>query len=75
MISHFPKVCRCCGSAHSESQWDDLPVVGRLDDRDDSLDGALLELRNCTCGTTLSVCLADWSFDGEQWMPVEDGNA
>jgi len=48
-------VKRCaCGRAFSRNQWRALPRCGRmhLPQR-----GAILELRNCTCGTSLSVDL------------------
>lgn len=47
----FPKVCSKCAYAHSAAEWYALPYVGTqmLDDT------ATLELRNCACGSTISI--------------------
>lgn len=47
------KQCKC-GRAYSKSEWERLPVVGHqlTDDEEGQYD---LEMRNCTCGSTLGV--------------------
>jgi len=45
-------VKRCaCGLAYDRAGWEALPSRGRTDDGE----GGQLELRNCTCGSTLAV--------------------
>lgn len=43
------KVC-ACGRAYSPAEWCALPFVGIMRD-----DVETLELRNCTCGSTLAI--------------------
>lgn len=45
------KMCRCCGVAYDAETWRALQYVGAQDDGD----GGFLELRNCPCGSTLSL--------------------
>ena len=45
----FPKACGC-GLIYSREAWGKLEYLGPQDDGE-----ALLELRNCTCGSTLAV--------------------
>lgn len=45
-----PKVCGC-GREHDAFAWARLPFVGLMD----LGDGAALELRNCSCDSTLAV--------------------
>jgi hypothetical protein len=52
------KTCTCCGAIHELAGWRALPLVGYYDD--DGVDAdhpapTTLELRNCRCGSTLSV--------------------
>ena len=44
--------CTCCAKAITAAEWDGLLLLGILAD-----DLVRLELRNCECGTTLSVPL------------------
>ncbi len=46
----IPRQC-ACGQVHSPIEWRRLEYVGVQDDGD----GLALELRNCTCGSTMSV--------------------
>jgi hypothetical protein len=46
----WPKSCRC-GATWSEPEWRELPFVGYAENGD----GGELELRNCTCGSTIAV--------------------
>jgi hypothetical protein len=49
---------RCsCGLEIDGTMWRSLPVVGVQHSEED--DGALYELRNCLCGTTLSVAIPE----------------
>lgn len=50
--SQFPKVCTCCRKAVSKQEWNLLRYVGRQAD-----DVETLEMRDCTCGSTLCVRL------------------
>ena len=51
--AQFPKRCTCCGTFLYPYDWDLLPLLQRegVPPRTD------LEMRNCTCGTTLAVAL------------------
>ena len=46
------KTCPC-GQRHDRNDWERLRLVGTMDDGD----GGTLELRNCQCGSTISVLL------------------
>jgi hypothetical protein len=46
-----PKGCRSCGAVYGPVEWRFLECVGLQSD----LQGGWLELRNCTCGSTLAV--------------------
>lgn len=49
-----PIVKRCgCGAVHTLAQWRALKLVGEFVD-----EVVELELRNCTCGSTISVEVA-----------------
>ena len=53
--------CACaCGKKHV---WESLPLVGTQT----MPWGEVLELRNCPCGSTLSIVLDEGDFDG--WEP------
>ncbi len=45
------KIC-ACGAEHDARDWRELPLVGVMSDG-----GAPLELRNCSCHSTLAVAL------------------
>lgn len=54
-MSQFPKACGC-GRKHSRSEWRRLHFVGRTTTpEDDDGPAETLELRNCPCGSTISV--------------------
>jgi hypothetical protein len=48
--THWPKICRC-GAVWAQRPWAEQPLVGYADGDEDGE----LELRNCTCGSTLAV--------------------
>jgi len=49
--AHSKTIKRCsCGACYTEQQWESLPIVG--DQGDDVED---IELRNCTCGSTIAI--------------------
>jgi hypothetical protein len=50
-LGSWPRRC-ACGACHSKEQWRRLALVGI--DRE-----ARLELRNCTCGSTLAMPLTE----------------
>lgn len=52
----FFKVCGC-GACYCEPAWQRLPYVGRIDSEDDHGNPCVAELRNCTCGSTISVAV------------------
>jgi hypothetical protein len=45
---------RCCTCCRQTVLWDDLPLLGYMD----AGDGGSLELRNCTCGSTLALAVS-----------------
>ncbi len=49
---HLPwaKKCTCCGKLYKWLEWVALAWVGTLDHCD-----AVIELRNCICGSTISI--------------------
>jgi hypothetical protein len=51
----FPKRC-ACGRQLTQEAWEALRIVGGLDPEDNEDPSYILELRNCTCGSTLSIC-------------------
>lgn len=53
----FPKRCGC-GLVHSEAGWNALPLKGEQISDWDSL-----ELRDCSCASTLAVVRAIFMFD------------
>lgn len=44
------KSCPCCRRVFAAGQWDGLTLCGDI-----VFDGTRLELRNCQCGSTISV--------------------
>ncbi len=44
------KVCSCCHQEISDAKWESWPTLGLMEDGD----GGFLDLRNCSCGTTLA---------------------
>ncbi len=51
--SVWPKRC-ACGNPYSRSQWQKLALVGYQADEVETL-----ELRDCTCGSTLAIAVVD----------------
>lgn len=56
----FPKAC-ACGRSYSETEWRSLPLVGVQHWEW----GEANEMRNCECGSTLSVTLAEGDHELE----------
>jgi hypothetical protein len=44
------KTCGCCGKTYTAQEWAALPLLGRM-----RMDGESLELRNCSCRSTLAM--------------------
>lgn len=59
--SAFPKTCSCCQKIHSQEDWAMLQFLGIQKGTDISGKryGPDLDLRLCSCGTTMSVDLVD----------------
>lgn len=52
------KACTCCGAEMTRAQWEACKLIGyqpQFGDDGEEDRACRLELRNCTCGTTLSV--------------------
>lgn len=49
-VNHDVQVCSCCCRVIDDATWESFSSLGLQDDGD----GGWLDLRNCTCGTTLS---------------------
>lgn len=48
-------ICGCCRRAYSPEEWRDLPLVGYQDAAaPEVFPLVVLELRNCSCGSTAS---------------------
>ena len=47
------KTCTCCKKHHDKAGWEALELVGVIDDEE----GGTLELRNCSCTSTIAVQL------------------
>lgn len=48
----IPVIKRClCGASYSVETWAQLRFVGTQDD----FDGGLIELRDCTCSSTIAI--------------------
>lgn len=47
--SEWPKTC-ACGCSYTEGEWAMLLCIGRMVDDLESI-----ELRNCTCGSTMAI--------------------
>ena len=49
---------RCaCGAAYTREIWDELPLVGYQSSGLHEHEAAGLELRNCRCGSTMSLAI------------------
>jgi len=46
--------CTCCGRSYSALQWSGLRLKGNM-----QLDGTILELRACECGSTRAVVIQE----------------
>jgi hypothetical protein len=54
-MKQFPKACNVCGKAiTSLAEWKLLPMVGAWEDEEEAL-----EMRNCSCGSTLAIQTLD----------------
>ncbi len=49
----WPKVC-ACGASWTEEAWRERPFIGLMTLADDE---PTLELRHCTCGSTIAIAL------------------
>lgn len=56
--------CRC-GVQHTSLSWEALPLVGAMDPEDDEAPFAVLELRNCTCKSTIAIRKQAPDFEGK----------
>ncbi|HEX4334632.1 MAG TPA: hypothetical protein VH062_01895 [Polyangiaceae bacterium] len=65
-----PKTCAKCGAVHDATRWALLSFVGLQ-----SVDEETLELRNCRCGSTLSVAVQPGTDTLEGVAPVRAGSA
>lgn len=48
------KTCTCCKKTHSHEEWLKLPFVGSMLTGDETGTYSL-EMRNCSCGSTLGI--------------------
>lgn len=63
------KVCTKCGRSYTCCEWKKLPFAGGSKDGLQKYPwGEVQELRNCTCGTTLSLVLDEGDYD--LWMII-----
>ena len=46
------KSCTCCGRIHTPADWDRLQYVGH---QEQGTGEPALELRSCSCGSTLAI--------------------
>lgn len=53
-ICRFRETCSCCGRKFGAAEWSRLQYVGIQE-----APGMSLELRNCSCGSTIALVLAD----------------
>ncbi len=56
-MSRWPKSC-ACGRSYAAEEWLELPGCGRQGDGVD-----ILDLRNCSCGSTMAVLVSDLPND------------
>lgn len=68
MKGPFPKTC-ACGAVHDAASWARLLFRGYMADREINPDGERLELRDCTCGSTIAI-VVDTSGDRDAQAPV-----
>jgi hypothetical protein len=52
------KRCTCCAATYSAAAWALLPFVGNQEAETEDGWPAVLELRNCPCGSTLGIELS-----------------
>lgn len=52
----WPKTCTCCGAKITEDDWETMSYCG-VQNGDAEIGVPDLELRNCSCGTTLAIVL------------------
>ena len=49
------KTCGTCGRRLTAADWKALPLIGVIDDRRKHSDGERMQMRNCSCGSTLAI--------------------
>jgi hypothetical protein len=49
------KICTCCGRTFSKAAWAELPSLGVMPGENAAGEPCGLELKNCTCQSTLAV--------------------
>ena len=54
-LAVWPKVCACCSTKHSPDEWGALPLVGFVGHFRGVRERYAVELRNCSCGSTLGI--------------------
>ena len=47
--------CTCCNRTFTHAEWDRLVLIGGMDANDRHNPLKVLELRNCPCGSTISL--------------------
>lgn len=52
MTTQTLKRCSCCGHDHDAESWGSLEYLGIMDPEDGE---PAIEMRNCTCGSTLAI--------------------
>ena len=63
-VRQFPKHCTKCPRVYLLSEWLALPYVGIMSDEEEDL-----QLRNCKCGTTISICIPKGSATPSRVAP------
>ena len=69
------KLCTCCNTVHDSASWATLAPVGTQD-----CGFSFLDLRNCTCGTTLALempltFVLLYAEGSEEFADVDEANA
>lgn len=53
------KTCGCCGRTFTPAQWAALPSLGTMPSETESGEPCAIELKNCSCDSTLAVEVAE----------------
>ena len=56
------KLCHSCGVEYNLSAWSELVLIGRMCDGDDGE----LELRNCSCRSTIAIEVSASKGDNDE---------